>query len=241
MATKKNLKISIITVCYNAIETIEQTILSVIDQNYTRIEYIIIDGESTDGTVDIIRKYSDHIAYWISEPDNGIYDAMNKGIAAATGDYIYFIGADDILLRSSIESLVSKIQNPGSIYYGNVVLEGCDAIYGGKFSKWKIIKQNIPHQALFYPAEIMKKNPYDLSYPAFADWDLNMKLYTQGNKFEYLPIIISVFGNDGKSSSGDFVFEQNRKRIIRDRFGFLGLWYYLIRIKLIQTIKKLLN
>ena len=84
------LKISIVTVSYNAAETIEQTISSVVNQTYENIEYIIIDGGSTDGTVDIIRKYEDRIAYWVSEPDKGIYDAMNKGIDVATGDYIYF-------------------------------------------------------------------------------------------------------------------------------------------------------
>ena len=90
-------RISIITVVYNGASTLEQTILSVLKQTYSRIEYIIIDGGSKDGTVDIIKKYQDRIAYWVSEPDEGIYDAMNKGIRHASGDWIYFLGADDIL------------------------------------------------------------------------------------------------------------------------------------------------
>ena len=85
--------ISVVTVAYNAVATIEQTILSVINQTYPNIEYIIIDGGSTDGTVNIIKKYMDHIAYWVSEPDKGIYDAMNKGGIRATGTFIQFLNA----------------------------------------------------------------------------------------------------------------------------------------------------
>lgn len=89
------MKISIITVCYNRKDTIEQTIESVLNQSYADKEYIIIDGNSTDGTQDIIQKYKDRLAYWCSEPDNGLYDAMNKGLRHVTGDVIAFLNSDD--------------------------------------------------------------------------------------------------------------------------------------------------
>jgi glycosyltransferase involved in cell wall biosynthesis len=88
-------KISVITICYNAVDLIEKTILSVLHQSYDNIEYIIIDGNSTDGTVDIIQKYANQLAYWISEPDGGIFDAMNKGLDHATGEWVNFMNAGD--------------------------------------------------------------------------------------------------------------------------------------------------
>ena len=104
-----DIKITIVTVCYNSAKTIEQTICSVLNQTYKNIEYIIVDGGSTDETVDILRKYSCKIK-WISEPDDGIYDAMNKGIKMASGEYIQFIGSDDCLINYTIiEKHIDKI------------------------------------------------------------------------------------------------------------------------------------
>lgn len=91
----EEVKISVITVCYNAVDTLEKTIQSVLEQTYHNIEYIIIDGGSTDGTVEIIHRYVDYLAYWVSEPDRGIYDAMNKGIERATGEWVNFMNAGD--------------------------------------------------------------------------------------------------------------------------------------------------
>ena len=113
--------ISIITVSYNAVKTIEDTILSVINQTYPNIEYIIIDGGSTDGTLDIIKKYQDKITYWVSEPDKGIYDAMNKGIAKANGELIGIINADDWYELDAVQNVVLEFNNTRpAIYHGGL-------------------------------------------------------------------------------------------------------------------------
>lgn len=95
-------RVSVITVCYNAVSAIQRTILSVLSQTYENIEYIIIDGKSTDGTLAIIKKYESRIAFWLSEPDNGIYDAMNKAIDKATGEWVLFMNADDEFVDNKV-------------------------------------------------------------------------------------------------------------------------------------------
>ena len=117
---KKNYKISIITVSFNSVITIRDTIESIISQDYNNIEYIIIDAGSKDGTLDIIKEYKEHISYFISEADNGIYDGMNKGIAAATGDIVGILNSDDFYPNSFI------ISNVASTFEK----QGCDAVYG---------------------------------------------------------------------------------------------------------------
>ena len=103
--------ISVVTVSYNAVTTIEKTILSVINQNYSNIEYIVIDGGSIDGTVDIIKKYADKITYWVSEPDKGIYDAMNKGIIVATGEWINFMNTGDTFYNENVFSEIFELNS----------------------------------------------------------------------------------------------------------------------------------
>ena len=119
--------ISIVTVSYNAVLTIEQTILSVINQTYPNVEYIIIDGGSTDGTVDIIKKYANKIAYWVSEPDKGIYDAMNKGGLKATGDFIQFLNAGDWFENEYvIEKIFKDWYKRVDVIYGDMIIRRSD-------------------------------------------------------------------------------------------------------------------
>ena len=114
-------KISIITPCYNAVKHIEETILSIVSQDYSNLEYIIIDGGSTDGTVDIIKKYEDKITYWISEKDTGIYNAMNKGILAAKAEFCQFLNSGDYLADENVTQKMLAQCDDSSIIYGNMI------------------------------------------------------------------------------------------------------------------------
>ncbi|MCY1133837.1 glycosyltransferase family 2 protein [Bacteroides fragilis] len=132
LGKKSNPLVTIITVCYNAETTIEKTILNVINQTYADIEYIIIDGGSNDGTIEIINKYANKISYWMSEPDRGIYDAMNKGIKLAKGDWVSFMNSGDSFYSlDTVEDVVQFIREEYDVIYGsvNVVCDSFRRLY----------------------------------------------------------------------------------------------------------------
>lgn len=201
------LKISIITVSYNAAVTIEQTILSVIRQDYPNIEYIIIDGGSTDGTIDIIRKYEDKIAYWVSEPDQGIYDAMNKGIRRATGDYLYFLGADDWLKDEKVLCRVRefiRLHSGYGFYMGNVFLyhpklrmEKRQRVF---FSTEAVKKGHMyPHQGMFTQRELLQAG-FDTKYKIAADYKFLLQNVSRGRSFCVMDIDVAYYSLFGTSA-----------------------------------------
>ncbi len=193
---KNNPLISVVTISYNAVATIEQTILSVIYQTYKNIEYIIIDGGSTDGTVDIIKKYSDRISYWVSEPDKGIYDAMNKGIDKASGEWINFMNCGDSFYSKDIIKDIFKLSNYNDI----------DILYGDRISVYSFgtlyqmpnqlsyMDKFFPifHQSTFIRYSIMKEMKYDLNFKISADYKFFYNAYHKGCRFEYINIPFSI-------------------------------------------------
>lgn len=240
-----NPKISIITVSYNAADTIDATIKSVISQDYQNFEYLIIDGGSTDGTADIIKKYSDKIAYWISEPDKGLYDAMNKGVKFVTGDYVYFIGADDILRPNILTEIFNTPFLKHEIIYGNVKLVPDNIIWNGKLNAAKLTRLNFPHQALFYPKAVFMKYSYKHKYPIYADYFLNLQLWKDRNyKFRFINKIVCDFASGGMSTiKTDIQFQSDLRYNIEHYIGkkyflYYRLYNYLTRIKnAIKNIK----
>ncbi|WP_391120354.1 glycosyltransferase [Psychrobacillus sp. L3] len=203
-------KITIITACYNSEKTIEQTIQSVITQKYDNIEYIIVDGASTDHTMRIVEKYSDQIDIIISEQDKGIYDAFNKGANAATGEYIQYLNSDDYLLNDDVISKMSneiiKYNYPVALYGGILVIDETTGyirtsnadISFDMFKKGKML----PHPATFMKSEIIKQIQFDTNYKIAADYDLVAKVYSKHpNDVKYSQELVAMFRLGGISSN----------------------------------------
>lgn len=203
-------KISIITVCYNSVQTLEQTIQSVVNQTYNNIEYIIIDGGSVDGTQSIIKKYENKIAYWVSEPDSGIYDAMNKGINQATGDYLQFLGSDDCLISSNIiEKVVAILLTDkdidilsGSVWIVDEKLH-LQKLYSNQFTKNDVYNGYvIPHQGIFTRRNLLQKLKFDTSYNIVGDYDFFLKCYLKNSvNLKCVNLEIAFYSGSGISSS----------------------------------------
>lgn len=193
-----NPKISIVTVCYNAVDTIETTILSIINQGYANKEFVVIDGGSNDGTLDIINKYSDSIDFILSEPDHGIYDAMNKGIKASSGRWINFMNSGDVFYDNHVLSKTfanRDIHEEVEVVYGDVCLKRGEALEDFKAVKLSLFYKCMPfcHQSCFVRSDII--SPFDTKFKLAADYNFFYHLYySKGEKaFLYVPITISVY------------------------------------------------
>ncbi|WP_159467825.1 glycosyltransferase family 2 protein [Dyadobacter sp. 3J3] len=212
--------LSIILVTYNAEEFLQRCLDSIYIQEYPHIEIIVMDGASTDGTVDIIQENSDKLAFWKSEKDNGIYDAMNKALDLARGQWIYFIGADDIL-TPAFSKFAEELKEPDRIYYGSVLKAGKK--YLGQLSPYHQAKTGINHQAIIYPAQVFYCYRYDMKYKISADHVFNMHLNRHEKyHFEFRDFTIAIFNDSGISSlQKDSLFESRKSGLILQHFGLL--------------------
>jgi glycosyltransferase involved in cell wall biosynthesis len=210
--------ISIITPTLNSEPLIRECLMSVADQTYGNIEHLVIDGGSTDATVNAVKQLQEqysHISI-ISEADEGIYDAMNKGIKEAKGEWLYFLGSDDRLYDKNVLSALfeRKWSKKVRILYGNVIING-DAgwardgeVYAGEFNLHKLLEKNICHQAIFYKRIVFNRyGNFIIKYRISADWDLNLRLWSIYS-FTYVNQIIAVFKGGQRSSRDEYSFDE---------------------------------
>lgn len=231
--------VSIVIVTYNASDTLQRCLDSVYSQTHRNsIKLIVIDGKSTDGTVEILQQNSDRIDYWTTEPDQGIYDAMNKSLMQIDTPWVYFIGADDALLPD-FSKFITELKDPATIYYGNVLYKGKKC--SGLISPYRQAKLGIFHQSIIYPSFVFKKYKYNTKYPIAADYALNMQLFKDpAYHFEYKDYIIADYNHTGASSQiKDEPFEADKSKMILKNYGF-SIWarYMFRKTKALIFFKK---
>ena len=211
-------KITIISATYNCAATIEQTLASVLCQDYSNLEYIIVDGASKDGTLEIIKKYEDKMNLkWISEPDKGIYDAFNKGVDMATGDYIHFLGSDDSLYNShTISHIVAQIEEDTDILSAAVILvdeqskKSYPAYNHHVLEKEKYLGGMIPHPGMFVKTSLGRKYKFDTSYKIAADYKFFLQCYYDETvKFKFIDEPVVFFATNGASSNWEECLKEN--------------------------------
>jgi len=222
--------VSIIIATYNAADVLKGAIDSVIANAGENIELIIIDGGSIDDTISILQQYNSNVTTWKSEPDDGIYDALNKGTRLATGKWLYFIGADDRIL-AGFKEMKKLLKNSDTLYYGNVLTDG--PLFLGEFSKYRLSKYCINHQTIFYPESVFKKYSYDTRYKVLADYALNIACWGDDTiKKKYYAVDISFYSTKGFSSKTvDELFNKEKLILIKKYMGWFIYQRFLYKKK----------
>lgn len=226
--------ITVITVCYNVVNELEKTILSILNQNYDKIEYIVIDGGSKDGTVDVIKKYAGRLAYWVSEPDKGIYDAMNKGIRVAKGEWCVFMNAGDFLF--SIPNELLDVSNKVYSALSFPVEENDKVIEYPSYSWTLMLHNTLPHQGLFYNLRKLKIE-FDLRFKVFSDYNQNIKMKLNNEPIRICNSIVAFHSMDGISNNSKYGKEIFQ--VVYSNYGIWGVFLSFIYFKWVGMKKKI--
>jgi glycosyltransferase involved in cell wall biosynthesis len=220
--------VSIVTVVRNGANTVEQCILSVLKQSYQNIEYIVVDGASTDGTVDFIRKYDDAIDYYLSEADEGIYSAMNKGISLASGEYILILNSDDWYRQDAVALLVDAARTSGAdVVHADANVVDARGKVRYRLKAWLhdgLYTRGLPlrHETMLTNRKVYERfGNYDKSYAVIADFPFVIALYEGNTRFQHLPEPILYFRWTGVSNTDHEKRERERRRLFHDLFPFL--------------------
>lgn len=243
-------KISIITVVFNDVNNIQKTILSVINQSYNNIEYIVIDGGSTDGTLDILNQYKDKISVLISEKDNGIYDAMNKGIKYSTGDWVLFMNCGDYFYsRDSVKQVFTlNLDSRYDIILGSAYVHSYWGDFYLKVNKENKIWKRFVHQSLFSRRSLNLEFPFDLEYKSAADFNFVYKCIIKNKKILSIDIPISTV--EYATNSHSTIYEiRSKYEVVKTIISnitikgfFVHFWYHLfalIRVHISKILRKL--
>lgn len=227
--------ITVVTVVYNAGQYIEATINSVTSQSYANISYLVIDGGSTDASVDIIKKYSGQIDYWVSEPDNGIYDAMNKGVLQASPGYMVFMNAgDEFFASDTLEKIATKIGNrrPAVLYGHNQVHydDGYHRLDLSRDLRQLYRGMCFSHQAMLVDASLMRENLYNIENPIGADFEFICQVYTRGVEFMQIDLAVAKTTAGGVSDESRTASIRSHWRVARKYWpGLKTDAYYLAK------------
>lgn len=214
------MKLSIITVNLNNRDGLKRTIDSVINQSFTDYEWIVIDGGSTDGSRELIEQYQDHFTYWCSEPDKGIYNAMNKGISHAKGQWLQFLNSGDWLYESTTLEMVFAKEYDADVLYGDAACPKSDG-----FSIWKspsditvsfLYEYAICHQSMFFQRRIFEFHSYDENNKICSDWVLYYKLAIENYIMQYIPLIVSTYEGNGISEKEFNYATYERQKILEE-------------------------
>lgn len=251
-------KLSIITITYNCKVLLKNTIESLICQSYKQFEHIVIDGGSSDGTVDVIKENEDHILYWTSEKDKGIYDAMNKGLCAASGEYILFLNAGDLLFdKETLANIPFDSNLNADIFYGETMIIDKDGTCLGLRRKklpydlgWKHFKNGmvVCHQSILVKRKLAPE--YNINYSLSADVDWVTKCLKKSNKTVFTGTIISKYLEGGASLDNHSRSLKERFKVMKVHFGLLVTVLYHIKfgfenlaisLKLIPRYRKIIQ
>lgn len=246
------IKISIITITYNSEKTLEQTIKSVVDQGYANLEYIIIDGGSKDGTLDIVNKYRDKIAVVVSEKDNGISDAFNKGIKRATGDVIGIINSDDLLAEGALKALSEAFEDNIDVYRGNLLI--WDDTNGTQYVNIPTMHFDIKRNLLSvcHPSTFISRKAYDkwgvynVDMRYMMDADILFRFYRKGATFKHIDRSLAIFRLGGVTSDNWKKKIPEYKKVLKDNGAsdweiFKRMSVYKVRNNLKTILFKLLG
>ena len=217
------MKLSIITINYNNREGLRQTLRSVAAQTCRDFEYIVIDGGSTDGSVDVIKEFAPHITYWVSEPDKGIYNAMNKGVAQAHGEFCQFLNSGDWLYSDDVVSEISERLNSNvDILLGQTWTAPIKGKSAELFKNlpmdhliYRLLTHTLPHQSAFIRRSLLVEYPYDESLKLVSDWKFYLQVYLKEQpRIIYCNKKVALFDTSGVSSTNQPLLESERRQVL---------------------------